>query len=81
MESLALLAAIIFLSILSVSLLTLVLIYFKRFTVAAITGVLSIAAGAWWWSVLPTGFPIFALFNICVGLFAVYKFIQKWRRN
>lgn len=77
MESLAFIVALIFLSIMLNGLLSLVCLYFKLNILAAIFGVLSIVAGAWLWYTLPH-VPWFAVINIGIGLFVLYK-IKKGR--
>jgi len=39
-------------------------------------GVLSIIAGGWWWTTLPNGIPILGIFAILGGIAALYRAVR-----
>lgn len=75
MESLALAAAIVMLSVIGFGLLALTLTCLGVHGPAAFVGLLSVASGAWWMHVLPVGFPVLGLFNMSVGILAICRWI------
>ena len=75
MESLAVLASLVMLSVMCCGAVAAAAAY-SGSTWGAPIGLLSVAAGAWWWSTLPHGVPVLALVNIACGLWAIMRAIR-----
>ena len=75
MESLAVLAALVMFSVMCCGVIAAAAAY-SGSAFGAPIGLISVLAGAWWWTTLPHGVPVLAIFNISAGLFAILRAIR-----